>query len=85
MAIASICKSETGGASDQWRKQKEPPRENPSTLEKVKAIVNADPSRLRSELGMLKTKLTVNLKSEERSQTELAIAWLQEFVDMQFF
>ena len=77
VAIASICKSETGGASDQWRKQKEPPRENPSTLEKVKAIVNADPSRLRSELGMLKTKLTVNLKSEERSQTEQAIAWLE--------
>lgn len=77
VAISSICKSETGGANDQWRKPKEPPRENPSTLEKVKAIVNADPSKVRSELGMLKTKLTVNLKSEERSQTEQAIAWLE--------
>ena len=77
VAIASICKSETGGASDQWRKPKEPPRQNQSTLENIKAIVTADPIRLRSELGMLKTKLTVNLKSEERSQTEQAIAWLE--------
>lgn len=77
IAIASICKSET---SNQWHKPKELPRENPSTLEKVKAIVTADPSRARSQLAMLKAKLIVpNLKSEERSQTEAAIVWLEEF------
>ncbi len=79
VAIASICKSETGGASDQWRKPKEPPRQNQSTLENIKAIVTADPIRARSQLAMLKAKLNVpNLKSEERSQTEQAIVWLED-------
>ena len=78
VAITSICKAEIGGADNQWRKPKEPPRENPSTLEKVEAIVTADPSRARSQLAMLKAKLLMPwLKSEERSQTEAAIAWLE--------
>ena len=80
VAIASTCKHETGGASDQWRKPKEPPRENPSTLEKIQAIINADLSRVRPQLAMLKAKLLMRwVKGEERSQTEAAIAWLQKF------
>ena len=86
VAIASICKAEPIETSNQWHKPKDLPRENPSTLEKVKAIVTADQSKARSQLAMLKAKLLMPwLKGEERSQTELAIAWLQEFVDMQFF
>lgn len=78
VAIASICKAEPIETSNQWHKLKEPPRENPSTLEKVRAIVTADPSRARSQLAMLKAKLLMPwLKSEERSQTEAAIAWLE--------
>ena len=78
VAIASTCKSETGGAIDQWRKPKEPPRENPSTLEKIQAIITADPSRARSQLAKLKAKLILPwIKGEERSQTEQAIAWLE--------
>ena len=87
VAIASICKSETGGANNQRYKPKEPPRQNPSTLENIKAIVTADPSKARSQLAMLKAKLTVpNLKSEERSQTEQAIGWLEELdCDYEYF
>ena len=80
IAIASICKPEPVETSNQWHKRKEPPRENPSTLENIKAIVTADPSRARSQLAMLKAKLLMpwlKSKSEERSQTEAAIAWLQ--------
>jgi hypothetical protein len=87
VAIASICKSEIGGASDQWRKPKEPPRQNPSTFENIKAIVTADPIRARSELAMLKAKLLIpSVKGEERSQTEQAIAWLEELdFDYEYF
>ena len=78
IAIASICKPEPIETSKQWHKPKEPPRENPSTLENIKATVTADPSRARSQLAMLKAKLLMPwLKSEERSQTEAAIAWLE--------
>ena len=87
VAIASTCKSETGGASDQWRKPKEPPRENPSTLQSIKAIITADPTRARSQLAKLKAKLTLPwVKGEERSQTEQAIAWLEELdCDYEYF
>ncbi|NUN66874.1 hypothetical protein HCU40_19475 (plasmid) [Pseudanabaena biceps] len=86
-AIASICKSETGGANNQLYKPKEPPRQNPSTLENIKAIVTADPSRVRSQLAMLKAKLLMTwLKADERSQTEQAIAWLEELdCDYEYF
>lgn len=78
IAIASTCKAEPIETSNQWRKPKEPPRENPSTLEKVSAIVTADPSKVRSQLAMLKAKLLIpRLSREERSQTEAAIAWLE--------
>ncbi len=78
VAIASICKSETGGANNQRYKPKEPPRQNPSTLENVKAIITADPSKARSQLAILKAKLLMPwLKADERSQTEQAIAWLE--------
>ena len=80
IAIASICKPEPVETSNQWRKPKELPRENPSTLEKVKAIVTADPSKARSQLAKLKAKLILPwLKGEERSQTEAAIVWLEDF------
>ena len=79
VAIASICKSQPIETSNQWHKPKEPPRENPSTLQNVKATVTADPSKARSQLAMLKAKLLIPwLKAEERSQTEQAIAWLEE-------
>ena len=78
IAIASICKSQPIETINQWHKPKEPPRENPSTLQNVKATVTADPSKARSQLAMLKAKLLMPwLKSEERSQTEAAIAWLE--------
>ena len=78
IAIASICKPEPVETSNQWHKPKEPPRENSSTLENIKASVTADPSRARSQLAMLKAKLLMPwMKGEERSQTEAAIAWLE--------
>lgn len=80
VAIAATCHASSMPENSKWHKPKEPPRENPSTLEKVKAIVTADPSRARSQLAMLKAKLLMPwLKSEERSQTEVAIAWLEKF------
>ena len=78
IAIASTCPSSPMPENSKWHKPKELPRENPSTLEKVGAMVIADPSRARSQLAMLKAKLLMPwLKSEERSQTEAAIAWLE--------
>jgi len=78
VAIASTCKAEPMPENSKWHKPKEPPRQNSSTLENIKAIVAADPSRARSQLAMLKAKLLMPwLKSEERSQTEAAIAWLE--------
>ena len=80
IAIASTCKAEPIETSNQWHKPKEPPRENPSKLENIKAIVTADPSRTRSQLAMLKAKLLIpRLSREERSETEEAIAWLEDF------
>ncbi|MFZ4558145.1 MAG: hypothetical protein ACOYN8_17405 [Pseudanabaena sp.] len=80
VAIASTCKSEPIETNNQWHKPKELPRENPSTLEKVKAIVTADPNRARSQLAFLKAKLLMPwLRQEERSQTEQVIAWLENF------
>ena len=80
IAIASTCKAELIETSNQWHKPKEPPRENPSKLENIKAIVTADPSRARSQLAMLKAKLLIpRLSREERSETEEAIAWLEDF------
>jgi hypothetical protein len=84
IAIASICKPIE--LNNPWHKPKDPPRENPSTLENIKAIVTADPSRARSQLAMLKAKLLIpRLSREERSQTEALIAWLQDFIDIRFF
>ena len=61
---------------------KEPPRQNPSTLENIQAIVTADPSKAGGNLAMLRGKLLFPwLKSEERSQTEAAIAWLEKFLE----
>lgn len=87
VAIASICKSETGGANNQRYKTKEPPQQNPSTLENIKVIVTADPSKARSQLAMLKSKLLMPwLKQDERSQTEQAIAWLEDLdCDYEYF
>ncbi|PZV15685.1 MAG: hypothetical protein DCF20_09880 [Pseudanabaena sp.] len=86
VAIASTCPSPPMPESSKWHKPKEPPRENPSTLENIKVIVTADPSRARSQLAKLKAKLILPwLKGEERSQTEAAIVWLQDFIDMRFF
>jgi hypothetical protein len=80
IAIASTCKAELIETSNQWHKPKEPPRENPSTLENIKVLVTADPSRARSQLAKLKAKLILPwLNGEERSQTEAAIAWLEDF------
>jgi len=78
VAIAATCHSSPMPENSKWHKPKEPPRQNSSTLENIKAIVAADPSRARSQLAMLKAKLLMPwLKSEERSQTEAAIAWLE--------
>ncbi|NMF59069.1 hypothetical protein [Pseudanabaena yagii] len=77
VAIASTCPSPMMLEISKWHKLKEPPRQNSSTLEKIQVIVNADPSKARSQLAMLRAKLLMPwLKSEERSQTEEAIAWL---------
>ena len=82
VAIASTCPSPPMPANLRWRKPKEPPRENPSTLEKIQAIISADPSRVRPQLAMLKAKLLMPwLKAEERSQTEEVIAWLENYLD----
>jgi len=79
IAIASTCFSPQMPEDSRWRKRKELPRENPSTLEKIQAIINADPSRVRSQLAMLKAKLLMPwLKVEERLQTEEVIAWLKD-------
>ena len=79
IAIASTCPSSPMPENSRWRKRKEPPRENPSTLEKIQAIINANPSRVRPQLAMLKAKLLLPwLESKERSQTEEAIAWLED-------
>lgn len=87
LAIASTCKPEPIEINNQWHKPKEPPRENPSTLENIKAIVTADPSKVRSRLAILKAKLLMPwLKVLERSQTEQAIAWLEKFEhDYEYF
>ena len=78
IAIASTCPSPPMPETAKLHKPKEPPRENPSTLEKVQAMITADPSKARSQLAMLKAKLLMPwLKAEERSQTEQAIAWLE--------
>lgn len=79
IAIASTCFSPPMPENSRWRKRKELPRENPSTLEKIQAIINADPSRVRSQLAMLKAKLLMPwLKAKERLQTEEVIAWLED-------
>lgn len=87
VAIAPICKSETDGANNQRYKPKEPPRQNPSALENIKAIVTADPSKARSQLAKLKAKLTLPwVKGEERAQTEQVIAWLEALdCDYEYF
>jgi hypothetical protein len=79
VAIASTCSSSSMPESSKCYNPKEPPRQNPSTLEKIQAIINADPSKLRSQLAMLRAKLLMPwLKAEERSQTSQAIAWLED-------
>ncbi len=82
VAITSTCPSSPMPENSKWHKPKEPSRQNPSTLEKIQVIVNADPSKARSQLAMLKAKLLMPwLKSEERSQTKEAIAWLENYLD----
>jgi hypothetical protein len=82
IAIASTCPSPPMLENSKCYKPKELPRQNPSTVEKIQAIVNADPSKARSQLAMLKAKLLMPwLKAEERSQTEEAIAWLENYLD----
>lgn len=79
VAIASTCPSPMMLETSKWHKPKEPPRQNPSTLESIKAIITANPSKVHSQLAMLRAKLLMPwLKAEERSQTEEAIAWLEE-------
>ena len=86
VAIASTCKAEPIKIISKWHKPKEPPRENSSTLENIKAIVTLNPSKARSHLAMLKAKLLMPwLKVEERLQTEEVIEWVNDFIDMQFF
>ncbi len=86
VAIASICPSSPMPESSKFYKPKELPRQNPSTLKNIKAIVTSDPSMARSRLAMLRAKLLLPwLKAEERSQTEEAIAWLEDNLDMKYF
>jgi hypothetical protein len=85
VAIAATCPNPPMPENYKWHKTKEPPRQNPSTLEKIQAIVNADQSKARSQLAMLKAKLLLPwLKANERSQTKVAIAWLEDYLDMQY-
>jgi hypothetical protein len=82
LAIARTCPSPPMPESANRRSPKEPPRPNPSTLENIQAIVTADPSKAGSQLAMLQAKLFLPwLKSEERSQTEAAIAWLKKLLE----
>ena len=86
VAIASTCKAEPIEITNKSHKPKEPPRENSSTLENVKAIIIANPNKARSHLAMLKAKLLMPwLKVEERLQTEEVIEWVNDFIDTQFF
>ena len=82
VAIASTCPSSRLPESKISRMPKEPPRQNPSTLENIQAIVTADPSKAGVRLAMLRAKLFLPiLKREERAQTESAIAWLEKFIE----
>lgn len=82
LAIARTCPSPPIPESANRRSPKEPPRSNPSTLENIQAIVTADPSKAGAQLAMLQAKLFLPwLKSEERSQTEAAIAWLKNLLE----
>ena len=81
MAIASTCPTSRSPEPQNFRLPKEPPRQNPSTLESVRAAVEVDPSSAGVRLAMLKAKLFLpTLKREERSQTEQAIAYLEKLL-----
>jgi len=81
MGIASTCPTSRSPEPQNFRISKEPPRQNPSTLESVRAAVEVDPSSAGVRLAMLKAKLFLpTLKREERSQTEQAIAYLEKLL-----
>jgi len=78
IAIANICPTLRSPQPQNFRLPKEPLRQNPSTLENIRAAVEANPSCAGMRLAMLQAKLCLPaLTATERSQTEDAIAWLE--------
>jgi len=78
IAIANICPTSRSPQPQNFRLPKEPLRQNPSTLENIRAAVEANPSCAGMRLAMLQAKLCLPaLTATERSQTEDAIAWLE--------
>jgi len=81
IAIASTCPTSRSPEPQNFRLPKEPPRQNPSTLESVRAAVEADPRCAVGRLAMLQMKAFLPaLSANERSQTEQAIAYLEKLL-----